>query len=97
MLQFMQLSWYLPQPLSITNPGETMKACHPLHPSLNALIDRGLLTCRQAAEVSAFAAEIHTAVSRGEITRMQADALRHLLGVQYAADSNAQRSVRRLQ
>jgi hypothetical protein len=71
--------------------------CHPLHPSLNALIDRGLLTCRQAAEVSTFASEIRAAVTRGEITRAQADALRHLLGVQYADDSNARRSARSLQ
>lgn len=68
-----------------------MKACHPLHPELNALIDRGLLTCRQAAEVTAFACEIHGAVARGEITLAQADALGQLLGVRHAANTNARR------
>jgi hypothetical protein len=78
-----------------------MKACHPpppshpLHPELNALIDRGLLTRAEAADVSALVVEIgHAvarAVSRGEMTLDQAGALGRLLGVAYAQNTNDRR------
>ncbi len=67
-----------------------------LNPELNALIDRGLLTCREVAEVTAFAREINAAVTRGEMTPAQAEALGHLVGVQCAANGNARRAERSL-
>ncbi len=66
-----------------------------LNPELNALIDRGLLTCRELAEVTAFAREINAAVARGEMTLPQADALGQLLGVQCAASRAANTNARR--
>ena len=81
-----------------------MKACqppphplqpYPLHPELNALIDRGLLTRAEAADVSAVVVEIGGAVARcvarGEMTIEQAGDLGRLLGVQYAERQYAAR------
>jgi hypothetical protein len=67
-----------------------------LHPRLNALVDRGLLTCGQADEVTAFAGAIRDAVARGEMTATQGDTLGRLLGVRHAANTNARRTRRSL-
>lgn len=64
-----------------------------LHPELNALIDRGLLTERDATDLTALAGAIRDTVARGEMTLEQAHILGRLLGVRYAANTNAQRSL----
>jgi hypothetical protein len=68
-----------------------------LHPGLNALVDRSLLTGREAADLTALASAIQDAVTRGEMTLAQADALGQLLGVRYAANTNGRRARRSLQ
>jgi len=68
-----------------------------LHPELAALVERGLLSRAEALEIRALEREINTAVERGEMTIEQADALGQMLGVQYAANTNARRARRTLQ
>jgi hypothetical protein len=64
---------------------------HPLHPELNGLIDLGLLTERDATDLTALAGAICDTVARGEMTLEQARTLGRLLGVRYAANGNGRR------
>lgn len=56
-----------------------------LHPGLQLLIERGILSRAVSDEtpevVTAFAARVDDAVSRGEVTLAQAAALRQMLGM----------------
>lgn len=54
-----------------------------LAPGLQQLIHRGLLSRAQAEEVTAYAAEVHDAVTRGEMTLSQAETLGAMLGLRY--------------
>ena len=77
--------------LELLHWGNTMNA---LNPELNALVDRGLLAGREAADLTALAGAIQDTVARGEMTPGQADTLGQLLGVRHAANTNARRARR---
>lgn len=63
-----------------------------LHPGLSALVDRGLLAGHEAADLMALSGAIQDAVARGEMTPEQARTLGRLLGIRYAANTNARRA-----
>ena len=73
--------------------GGTMESA--LEPGLQALIDRGLLSRAEAADINFFSSEVALAVSRGAMTPTQADAMGQMLGLRHARRHG--RAERRLQ
>lgn len=62
-----------------------------LHPELQQLIERGLLSRAEALEISTLAVEIDAAARRGELTLGQAEALGQMLGLRYGESRRAER------
>lgn len=61
-----------------------------LHPELQQLIERGLLSRAEALEISTLAVEIDAAARRGEMTLAQAEALGQMLGLRYGESRRAE-------